>query len=306
MKRTLTFIAGLLLAGSSYAGDVVAPKKALTLDGARKIIAAGVAEAHRRNNTGVIAVVDDGGNLVAVERIDGTFPAGSLISYGKARTAAIFKKPTRDFEKIIRDGRTPMVALNDFTPLQGGVPIEVDGQVVGAVGVSGASSAQADDEIAVAAARGVMSADAVSARDSSGGAGAATAFSKDEVDAAFAKGAVLFENPSVNYAIHASRRTQPGQAEVHTLETDVIRVVSGTATFVTGGTVVDSRETAPNEIRGREIARGETRTLSAGDVVIVPRGVPHWFKQVPANEPLLYYVIKVRDGAPAASLANAK
>jgi glc operon protein GlcG len=304
MKRTLSFLAPLAITGScAFAGETVAPKKALTLDGAKKVIAAGVAQAHRRSNTGVIAVVDDGGNLIAVERIDGTFPAGSLISYGKARTAAIFKKPTRDFEKIIRDGRTPMVALNDFTPLQGGVPIEVDGQIVGAVGVSGAASAQADDDIAVAAAKGVAADDAVSATPSND---AATVFPKEQVDAAFAKGAVLFENPSVNYAIHASRRTEPGQAEVHTLETDVIRVVSGTATLVTGGAVEEGRETAPNEIRGRAITGGETRSLSAGDVVIVPRGVPHWFKEVLASEPLLYYVIKVRDAAPSASIANAK
>ena len=77
-----------------------------------------------------------------MDRIDNTFAAGGLISIGKARTAAIFKKPTRFFEEIIKKGRTPMVALNDLTPLEGGVPIKVDGQIVGAVGVSGATSPQ--------------------------------------------------------------------------------------------------------------------------------------------------------------------
>ena len=72
---------------------------------------------------GVIAVVDDGGNLMALERVDGTFAAGANISIGKARTAALFQKPTAFFEDIIAKGRTAMVALNDFTPLQGGVPI---------------------------------------------------------------------------------------------------------------------------------------------------------------------------------------
>src|SRR6185503_18038335 len=111
---------------------------------------AAVAEAKRRSTTGVIAVVDDGGNLMALERLDNTFAAGALISYGKARTSALFKKPTKFFEEIIKNGRTPMVALNDFTPLQGGVPIVVDGQIVGAVGVSGATSAQQDEELAIA------------------------------------------------------------------------------------------------------------------------------------------------------------
>jgi glc operon protein GlcG len=75
-----------------------------------------------------------------------------LISIGKARTAALFRRPTKAFEDIINKGRTAMTTLNDFTPLQGGVPIVIDGQVVGAVGVSGAASAQQDEEIAVAGA----------------------------------------------------------------------------------------------------------------------------------------------------------
>jgi uncharacterized protein GlcG (DUF336 family) len=74
---------------------------------------------------------------------------------GKARTAALFKKPTAAFEEIIRGGRTPMVALEDFTPLQGGVPILVDGAVVGAIGVSGAASAQRDEDVAKAGASAI-------------------------------------------------------------------------------------------------------------------------------------------------------
>src|SRR5215203_586374 len=120
----------------------VAPKKSLTLDGARRVIASAQAEAKKVNATGgVVAVVDEGGNLMALERLDGTFAAGANISIGKARTAVLFKKPTKVFEDIIKNGRTSMVALNDFTPLQGGIPIVVDGEVVGGVGVSGAASA---------------------------------------------------------------------------------------------------------------------------------------------------------------------
>lgn len=136
----------------------VGDKKALTLDGAKKIIAAAVAEAKSKNAPGsAIAVVDDGGNLVALERLDNTFPAGANISIGKARTAALFKRPTKVFEDIINKGRTTMVALPDFTPLQGGVPIVYEGEVIGAIGVSGAASAQQDEEIAIAGANAVKS-----------------------------------------------------------------------------------------------------------------------------------------------------
>ena len=130
----------------------VADKKALTLDGAKKVAAAAAAEAARNNEGAAIAVVDDGGNLMYLERLDGTFAAGPRISIGKARTAALFKKPTAAFEDIIKNGRTTMVALEDFTPLQGGVPIELDGKVVGAIGVSGAANQQQDEAVAKAGA----------------------------------------------------------------------------------------------------------------------------------------------------------
>jgi len=130
----------------------VADKKALTLDGAKKVAAAAAAEAARNNEGAAIAVVDDGGNLMYLERLDGTFAAGPRISIGKARTAALFKKPTAAFEDIIKNGRTAMVALEDFTPLQGGVPIELDGKVVGAIGVSGAANQQQDEAVAKAGA----------------------------------------------------------------------------------------------------------------------------------------------------------
>ena len=124
-------------------------KKSLNLDGAKKVIAAAVDYAKKNNAPGgVIAVVDEGGNLMALERLDGTFAAGANISIGKARTAVLFKRPTGFFEDIIKNGRTAMVAVDVFTPLQGGVPITIDGQIVGGVGVSGASSAQQDEELA--------------------------------------------------------------------------------------------------------------------------------------------------------------
>src|SRR5512145_2259993 len=115
----------LLTLPSTGSGQTV-QKKTLTLDGAKKVIAAAVAEARSKNAPGgAIAVVDEGGNLIAVERLDNTFAAGALISIGKARTTALFNRPTKTFEDIINKGRTAMATLSDFTPLQGGVPIVI-------------------------------------------------------------------------------------------------------------------------------------------------------------------------------------
>ena len=157
MKQLGRILAGvvLVLATTADARAQVMQKKTLNLEGARRVIAAAQAEAHKNNATGVVAVVDDGGNLIALERLDGTFAAGANISIGKARTAVLFKKPTKFFEDVIKNGRTAMISVKDFTPLQGGIPIFVDGQVVGGVGVSGASSAQQDEELALAGAASI-------------------------------------------------------------------------------------------------------------------------------------------------------
>ena len=112
------------------------------------------------------------------------------------------------------------------------------------------------------------------------------------VDAAFARGAPLLENEA--YKIHASRRDAPGMAEIHELDTDILYVREGKATFVTGGRMIEPREIAPHEIRGSAIADGTTREIGPGDVVTVPHGTPHWFQAV--RGPLVYYVVKVTDG----------
>jgi glc operon protein GlcG len=283
--KALTLLAVVVaLVGVSTLGHAqVADKKVLTIDGARRVAETAAAEALRSAAGGAIAVVDDGGNLMYLLRLDGTFAASAHIAIGKARTAAIFRRPTKVFEDVISKGRTPMVALSDFTPLQGGVPIMVDGQVVGAVGVSGASSAQQDEELAIAGANALAG---------PGAAGAVRHFARSEVDAAFAAGAVLLDGAGRNYMIHASRRERPGMAEVHARDTDVIYVLDGAATFVTGGTVVEGKATEPDEVRGAAIEGGETRRIQKGDVITVPNGTPHWFKEV--EGPLLYYVVKVR------------
>ncbi len=119
-----------------------------------------------------------------------------------------------------------------------------------------------------------------------------TYFPAEKVSAAFAKGAVLFDGRGRNYMVHASRRDNAGQAEVHVKDTDIIYVLEGSTTFVTGGTVVDGKTTGPDEIRGTAVQDGYTRRLGKGDVIIVPNGTPHWFKEV--DGPVLYYVVKVR------------
>lgn len=275
----------------------VLDKKGLTLEGARKVIAAAQAEAKNKNAPGgVIAVVDEGGNLMALERLDSTFAAGANISIGKARTAALFKKPTKVFEDIIKNGRTSMVALKDFTPLQGGVPIEFQGAVIGAVGVSGAASAQQDEELAIAGANALKAMPVGAMAGQS--ALPVTYIGSKKVSEGFAKGSVLvgederMMHASRNYMVHASHREAAGVVEVHELDTDIIYVLKGSATLVTGGTAVDVNTIAPHEIRGASIKDGETRRIAPGDVIIIPNGVPHWFKDIPG--PLDYYVVKVR------------
>jgi glc operon protein GlcG len=162
------------------------------------------------------------------------------------------------------------------------VPILIDGQVVGAIGVSGAASAQQDQELAKVAAAGLASVAEAPALE-------VTQLDAERMRAAFAKGAPLLENDL--YKVHASRRDAAGQAEVHLRDTDVIYVLEGTARLVTGGRVVDGKEIAPDEIRGPRIEGGITRELSPGELVVVPNGTPHWFEAVPG--PFVYYVVKV-------------
>jgi uncharacterized protein GlcG (DUF336 family)/quercetin dioxygenase-like cupin family protein len=288
----LMFSIAVICAGIAHVSSAqTADKKTLTLKGAEAVINAAKAEAQKLQAPGgVIAVVDDGGNLMALERLDGTFSAGANISIGKARTAVMFKKPTRFFEELINSngkGRTVMTALENFTPLIGGIPIVVDGQIVGGVGVSGAASADQDEKLAIAGAN------AFSPTTAAKNDLPISYFDRRKVDEAFAKGAVLLDgSDGRNYMVHASRREKPGQAEVHTKDTDVIYVLDGTATFVTGGEAVDLKTTAPDEFRGASIRNGNTQQIAKGDVIVVPNGVPHQFLQV--TDPFLYYVVKVR------------
>ena len=115
-----------------------------------------------------------------------------------------------------------------------------------------------------------------------------TYIDSEKVSAAFAKGAPLIETPG--YKVHAGRRERPGLVELHTQETDVFYVVDGTATFVTGGTMVDCKVVSPGQMRGTSITGGETHHLKKGDVIIVPNGTPHQFTET--SNPFLYFIVK--------------
>jgi uncharacterized protein GlcG (DUF336 family) len=281
MNLRVLLAASLLV--TSAARAQLATSKALTLDAARRIAAAAAVEA-RADRTSAIAIVDAGGALVYFERLDGTFPAAAAVSFDKAHTAATFQHATKDFEDAVHNGRGALTGVKEMTPLQGGVPIVVEGKVIGAVGISGASSAARDEAIARAAAAAVAQLSSDPAK-----APAVATLPAATVKAGFAKGSVLLDRG--DYQVHASRRDAPGKAEVHQIDTDVFYVLEGTATFVTGGKVPDLATTAPNELRGSRIDGGEVRTIGPGDVVVVPSGTPHWFRDVKA--PVLYLAVKV-------------
>lgn len=152
-KASLVFLL-IGLVAASYAD--IPSKPYLNLETADRVLKTALAEAKRLKAPGAsIAIVDDGGHLLLLRRLDNTMPATPPVATGKARTAAIFKTPTAKFETIISDGRTPMLAIEGFMPMRGGVPIVIDGFVIGAIGVSGAASAAQDEEIALAGAAAV-------------------------------------------------------------------------------------------------------------------------------------------------------
>ncbi|MBS0422039.1 MAG: heme-binding protein [Proteobacteria bacterium] len=286
MRSSLAVGLFTLIASHVALGADIVNQPSLTLEGAKRVAAAAVEFARTHNAPGAsIAVVDAGGHTIYVERLDGTFSAGSDISVGKARTAVVFKRPTRGIEEGINKGRTAMVdvaAVTWFTPLQGGVPIVAAGQIVGGIGVSGASSAQQDEEVAMAGAA------AIDANHSTAKVNHVPAAAVTNAYSAGTTGSTVATGPG--FSVNASRREGSGEAEVHLADTDILYVLEGTATVVTGGRVVEPHEQSPGEIRGREIEGGTEQKLVKGDVMTIPNGVPHWFKVVHA--PFRYYVIK--------------
>jgi uncharacterized protein GlcG (DUF336 family)/mannose-6-phosphate isomerase-like protein (cupin superfamily) len=256
----------------------------LTYEGAELAAQAVAALATERGVAPVAAAVDADGQLVYLWRPDGAQVASVGVATDKARTAAIYRRPSKDFEDQAAQGRASALHLARAVPLQGGIPITVDGEVVGAVGVSGASSADEDQELAIAGAEAAQAA----ARPAPGANGAAF-FGRDEVERRFEKGGLLLDEK--RYKLDAGRRDVPGEAEYHERFVDVMHVVRGRATVVTGGEMQGAREVAAGELRAGGLAGGEPHELAEGDVLAIPNRVPHQFVEV--SDPFLYFVVKV-------------
>ncbi len=251
--------------------------------GAAAVLAAAEQFANGQGLRVVIAVVDPWGELIALRRTAGAQAASSRVAVDKARTAAIFVRPSRVLEEQVSGGRLGALALHGASALTGGIPIVVDGAVVGAVGVSGASSAEEDSElarIAAIAAQPILS---------NGNGNGAFYFPNASVRDTFRTGGLLLD--TAGYKIDAGRREQPGEVEYHERVVDVMRVVEGTATVVTGGTMVETREVAPGELRASSVDGGTQHRLAVGDVLAIPNGVPHQFVDV--SDPFLYFVVKL-------------
>ena len=230
---------------------------ALTYAAARRVAETVGTVATDRSVAPVVAVVDAEGHLVYLWRPDAAQVASVGVATDKARTAAIYRRPSKDFEEQASTGRPSALHLARAVPLQGGMPLLEDGHVIGAVGVSGASSADEDQELAV------LGCEALSVKHS------ATYIRKDEVHAQFQTGGLLLEAPG--YKLDAGRRTGPGEVELHDRETDIMQAVQGRAIVVTGE---------------------DKHTLGVGDVLVIPSGVPHQFVDV--TGPFLYLVTKVQ------------
>jgi glc operon protein GlcG len=149
LASALTGLAFAAAIGTPHAAQL-ADKKALTLEVAKQIAAAAEAEAIKNKWTVAIAIVDDGGNLVYLEKIDETQIGSINVAIGKAKTAVSFKRPTKAMEDAIAGGRNALLSLGQTT-LEGGVPILNDGKVIGAIGVSGVKSNE-DAQVAKAGA----------------------------------------------------------------------------------------------------------------------------------------------------------
>ena len=142
-------IAAVALMGLSAQAQLL-QKKALSLEGARKMVAAAEAEAERNHWRGVVAVVDDGGWVILLERMDHAAMTASVeLAAGKARSAALFKKPTQALEEAINHGRYAAITARGFIEMQGGLPIMVDDEVIGGIGASFATPEE-DEQVAKA------------------------------------------------------------------------------------------------------------------------------------------------------------
>ena len=198
-------------------------------------------------------------------RPDGAQVASVGVATDKARTAALYRRPSKDFEDQASGGRPSALHLAGAVPLQGGMPLLHDREVVGAIGVSGASSAAEDQELSALGAR--------AAEEIGADHRPAIHLTAADVDTAFTHGGLLVD--ASRYQLEAGRRTAPGKAECHDTVTDIMRVAAGSATVVT-----------------RSCGEAVTHELAPGDVLVIPEGVSHEFTAV--SEPFLYFVVKVQ------------
>jgi glc operon protein GlcG len=233
---------------------------ALSFDGARIAAEAAGAEAQRRGVVPVVAVVDAAGALIFLWRPDRGQVGSVDVATDKARTAAIYRRPSKDFEDQAAGGRPSALHLAGAVPLQGGIPLVLARTVIGAVGVSGASSADEDNELAELAA---------AAFSAAGKPSSATHIPASAMANAFAAGQLVVDTDG--YKVDAARRRGPGPLERHERVTDIMYVLEGTATVLTGDNT--------------------TTCLATGDVFVVPAGLPHTFTEV--ADPFRYLVVKV-------------
>jgi glc operon protein GlcG len=254
---------------------------ALRYEGARRGTEAVATECTRRGVAPVCAVVDAGGDLMYLWRPERAQGASVGVATDKARTAAIYRRPSKDFEDQASGGRPSALHLARAVPLQGGMPIVHEGDVIGAVGVSGASSADEDQELAALGSQALAA--------TNGSANGAAFFDEEDVRQKFVTGGLLLDAGA--YKLDAGRREAPGEVEYHAHTVDVMHVVEGTATVITGGEMVGTRTVADGELRAEAVTGGHAQELSAGDVLAVPAGVPHQFTRV--SGPFLYFVVKV-------------
>ena len=254
---------------------------ALSYDDAKRVADSAAAIARERGVNPVVAVVDAGGELVYLQRPDRAQVASVGVATDKARTAAIYRRPSKDFEEQATGGRPSALDLARAVPLQGGIPLSAGNEVAGAIGVSGASSADEDQELALAGAAAFA--------PQNGQRNGAAFFSGAQLAEKFETGGLLLD--TARYKLDAGRRVEPGDVEFHRDVVDVMHVVQGTAIVVTGGEMRNAREVAPGEMRAEAVDGGTPHELREGDVLAIPNGVPHQFTQV--SDPFLYFVVKV-------------
>jgi glc operon protein GlcG len=136
-KRAACLV-GLLLVATALSQAQLADKKALTLQIARQVATAAEQAAVANHNQMFVLIVDDGGNLMYMERMDDAQLGSFNVALGKARSAVFFKRPTKMFEDaVIKNGYTPILKLPEAMPIEGGIPLMFDGHLLGAIGVSG-------------------------------------------------------------------------------------------------------------------------------------------------------------------------